>query len=502
MRGLLFRLAAVIIGLAPFVAAEAILTLFGGGRPTYRDDPFVGFRALHPLFVLSPDGARYEIAPSRQAHFRPESFARRKAPDEFRVFCLGGSTVQGRPFAIETSFTTWLELSLQAAEPDRRWEVVNCGGISYASYRLVPVLEEVLRCQPDLVILCTGHNEFLEDRTYAHVKHLPEIVARPCEWVLQTRTYTILREGYVRLRGRSAERAPPDRPTLPSEVDAMLDYQGGLEQYHRDDEWRRDVIEHFGYNLRRMVELARRADVPLILINPVANLRDCPPFKSQHRDGLTPEQLQRWDRLVARAAEYEKTNMFQAAVTLEEALRIDDRHAGAHYLLAQCYDALGEMDKAHRSYLQAKELDVCPLRILEPMNGAILDVARQTHTPLVDVRKLFEALTDSGIPSGYRLLDHVHPSIPGHQLIANAVADEMARLEFVHPGPDWKPQRDRRFQEHFDSLDDFYFSKGEERLDRVQRWAQGKATRTRRASAPGRPSADRPRRHQGSPSNR
>jgi len=146
-------------------------------------------------------------------------------------------------------------------------------------------------------------------------------------------------------------------------------------------------------------------------------------------------------------------------------------------------------------------LDLCPLRILEPMNQAILDVARQNHTPLVDVRRLFEGLTDSGIPGGYRLLDHVHPSIPGHQLIANALADEMARLGFVHPVPDWKPRRDRRFQEHFDSLDDFYFSKGEERLDRVQRWTQGQATRTRRSRGRG-PPADRPRRDQGSPSNR
>lgn len=485
LRGLLFRLGAVMVGLAPFVVVEATLTLLDCGRPTYRDDPFVGFRAIHPLFVPSEDGARYEIAESRQAFFRPESFARPKPPDEFRIFCLGGSTVQGRPFAIETSFTTWLELTLQAAEPDRRWEVVNCGGISYASYRLVPILEEVLGYQPDLVILCTGHNEFLEDRTYTHIKRLPEVVARPCQWVLTTRTYTVLREGYVRLRGRSGEPAHPDRPVMPPEVDAMLDHRGGLERYDRDERWRRDVIEHFGYNLRRMVDVARRADVPILLMNPVANLRDCPPFKSQHRDGLDPAKRRRWDRLVAQAAEYAKTNMYQAAVTLEEALQIDDRHAGAHYMLAKCDDALGEMDKARRSYVEAKELDVCPLRILEPMNGTILDVARRTHAPLVDVRKLFEDLTESGIPGGYRLVDHVHPSIPGHQLIADAVADEMVRLGFVHPGPDWKAQRDRRFREHFDSLDDFYFSKGEERLDRLRRWTQGKAGRGRGASRPG-----------------
>jgi lysophospholipase L1-like esterase len=471
---LVFRLAAVILGLMPFLAVEGLFALFDWGRPSYADDPFVGFRAFHPLFVLNEDGTRYDVAKSRQGYFRPESFAREKGPDELRIFCLGGSTVQGRPFAIETSFTTWLELSLQAGQPDRQWEVVNCGGVSYASYRLVPILEEVLGYQPDLIVIYTGHNEFLEDRTYAHVKYMPEIVARPCELVVQTRTYTLLREGYVRLRGRSDE-AQRDRPMLQAEVDAMLDHRGGLEQYHRDEKWRRDVIEHFRFNLRRMVHIAQQAGVPLILMNPVSNLRDCPPFKSEHRDGLTPEELETWEKLVDKAKERQKTNMYEAMITYQEALKIDDQHAGLHYLLGKCYDALGMTDEARASYLQAKELDVCPLRILEPMSQAVVEVAAETDTPLVDVRRLYEERSQFGIPGGYWLIDHVHPSIPGHQLIANALADEIARQAFFHPQPDWQKTRDRRFREHLASLDDLYFAKGEERLARVRRWTQGRS---------------------------
>ncbi|MHB8898104.1 MAG: hypothetical protein ACYC6Y_05105, partial [Thermoguttaceae bacterium] len=164
-RAVFFRLAAVALGLSPLLVLEGLLWCFDPGTPVYDHDPFVGFRAVHPLFVLSPDGRRYETAPSRLDFFRADSFDARKAPNEYRIFCLGGSTVQGSPFTIETSFTTFLELSLQAAEPERKWQVVNCGGISYASYRLVPILQEVLRYQPDLVILYTGQNEFLEDRT-------------------------------------------------------------------------------------------------------------------------------------------------------------------------------------------------------------------------------------------------------------------------------------------------------------------------------------------------
>jgi lysophospholipase L1-like esterase len=474
-----FRLAAVLVGLLPFLLAEAAFTILDWGRPDYSEDPFVGFRAVRPLFVLSDDARRYKIAPSRLDYFRPESFARRKAPGEFRVFCLGGSTVQGRPFGIETSFTTWLEISLQAADPTRKWEVVNCGGISYASYRLVPILEEVLGYEPDLVIVYTGHNEFLEDRTYRHVKHMPGIVAWPCELLLRTRTYALLRKGYERLTGRQSEQAAEGRPILKAEVDAILDYQGGLEQYHHDQSWRRDVVAHFRYNLRRMVEMARGRGVPLVLMNPVSNLRDWPPFKSEHREGLTPDELKRWEALLAKGLEYEKTNMYQASRVLEKATAIDPQYAETHYRLAKCYDAMGMIDKAARSYLMAKEFDVCPLRALEPIHQAVLDVARETRTPLVDVRGLYEKLnkerTGVSIPGNYLLVDHVHPSIEGHQLIAEAVVEELAGQGIIRPRPGWEQVRDRKYKEHLASLGSLYYEKGKYRRARVLRWARGNA---------------------------
>ena len=73
----------------------------------------------------------------------------------------------------------------------------------------------------------------------------------------------------------------------------------------------------------------------------------------------------------------------------------------------------------------------------------------------------------------------MHPSIPGHKLIAGALADEMVRLGIVRPSPDWAENRERRYAEHEASLDDFYFAKGQERLERLRLWTQGKADRVR-----------------------
>ena len=453
------------------------MAILDWGRPRLDEDPFVGFRGIRPLFELNDEETRYETAPSRLDYFRPDSFARQKAPGGFRIFCLGGSTVQGRPWGLETSFTTWLRLALEAAGPDRPWEVVNCGGISYASYRLVPVLEEVLGYQPDLIILYTGHNEFLEDRTYRHVKYMPEAVARPYDFLSRTRTFAVLRSGYLRVKGQDQRASAAERPILKTEVEAMLDFKGGLAQYHRDERWRRDVIEHYRYNVRRMVQMTQQAGVGMLLVNPTCNLRDWPPFKTQHRQGLAPEELDRWESLIARAARQQGSNVHEAVLTLEEALGIDNQHAGLHYLLAKCYDAMGATDRARRQYLEAKEQDICPLRILEPMNEAVLEIARQTGTGLVDARAIFETRSDAGIPGNLLLVDHLHPSFSGHKLIAAALVEAMAREGFVDPVEGWEKTCLEKYDEHFASLSQLYFAKGQETLEILRCWTQGKASR-------------------------
>jgi len=473
-----FRALTVVLALLPLVLLELTLILFDVAESSLYRDPLVGFNTIHPLFVPSEDGARYEIPESRQVFFRPESFSMKKEPGEFRIFCLGGSTVQGRPFAIETSFTTWLELSLASADQSQAWDVVNCGGVSYASYRLVPILEEVLHHQADLVILYTGQNEFLESRTYDHIKNRPIILARPLEFAYQLRTVTLARQAADFFSPADAA----SEPTLNDEVEALLDYRGGLEHYHRDPEWRSGVIKHFHYNVRRMIDLCNDAVVPIVLVNPVCNLRNSPPFKSLPGAGLTEEETKRFSHLWEQARQSYSVNKYQAAQHIEQAIAIDDEHAGIYFDLANCYEAIGQKEKARAAYVRSKELDICPLRILEPMHQSLLEIADRTGTPLVDVARLFDTLSRNGIPGSDWLVDHVHPTINGHKEIAELLLEKLTQLGHVAPQDNWTAQRDRRYQSHTESLDDLYFAKGAQRLEGLRGWAQGRATKMRKAT--------------------
>ena len=484
----LFRLLAVMLGLTPLGVAEVVCRVAGWGEPLGVEDPFVGFDTVRPLFTRDATGMFYETAPNRRVHFRLDRFAVPKPAGEFRIFCLGGSTVQGNPYGIETAFSTWLELSLRASDPHRPYRVVNCGGISYASYRIAPILEELLAYQPDLFIIYTGHNEFLEERTYHHIKWKARWLGSVYAFAAHSRFFNTCHR-WVQLRRDRAQKLPAndsnrtnesvpgasgeaERPRLPEEVDAWLDHYGGLDAYRRDPPWRAAVVEHYEFNLRRMVNQAAEANVPVILVNPVSNLKDCPPFKSEPGE-LSPTAAARFQQLWEAARNSEK--MTDRLSWLEEAVTIDPQNAAAHYLLGQTYLATGQPDAAREAFLRAKEEDLCPLRMIEPLHERLERVARQTRTPLIDVRALFERLSPERLVGEPWLLDHVHPSISGHQQIAAALFEELQRQQLATPTADWEARRDLLFRQQLATLTTAYYARGQEHLQGLRRWAAGRS---------------------------
>jgi len=474
VRWVLFRAGAFVVVLLPLLALEVILRLAVPAPVLNLEDPYVSFSGLRSLFSPDSTGMRYETAKERLDFFCSQSFTAVKDARTFRIFCLGGSTVQGRPYAVETAFTTWLKLNLDAAQPARKWEVINCGGISYASYRLAPIMRELLEYEPDLFILYTGHNEFLEDRTYGHIKKMPRWRVRLHRALLNLRIYSAAHAYFSGRGAKKTDAGDSSRAVLPTEVEAKLDFEDGLKWYHRDDAWRRGTIEHFGRNLEAMVQMSQEADVPIILANPAANLEDCPPIKSQPGTDVSESQRLRVGELREQTRQLGWDDAYGKIRLLEQAVAIDGRDAGLLYVLGKCYARIGRFDEAKKWFIKAKDEDICPLRILEPMRDAVRDTAARSDLPLVDVQALIESRSDNSIAGEKWLLDHVHPSIAGHKLIADALFQAMESMELVHRDENWPATRDQLWENHLSSLDDRYYRQGAARLKRLQIWSRGR----------------------------
>ncbi len=450
-----------------FGVVELILAAVGVRRMRYDEDPYVGFTSHIPLYVEKPgtDG-EMETAPNKLTFFNRQHFSRHKPPGTYRIFCVGGSTTFGRPYDDGTSYCGWLREFLRTADGSRSWEVINAGGISYASYRVALLMEELMQYEPDLVIVYTGHNEFLERRTYASVIGTPAAVRGLGAVLSGTRTFSAV---HRLVHARSA----PKSTDLPGEVDTILDQSVGLDGFKRDEKLRQQVLDHYRYNLERMVDIARSGSADMILVSPASNLRDCAPFKSQHRALLKEAELQQWQTLFDRArAAFDKGEFAPALAALDEAARIDDRYAELHYLRGRTLDRLGRYEEAKGALKRARDEDVCPLRALTPMRTIVDDVAAKREVPLVDFLAIVEDRSAQNIPGENLFLDHVHPTIEGHRILALAVVDELIAEGVVTPAADWNEQAISRVVERVEGrVDTEAHGRALSNLAQVLSWA-------------------------------
>ncbi len=462
-----YRTLAVCVALTPFLLIEILLRGIDWPRHHARDDPFVDLHALRPLFSLSADNRKREIAEVRRNWFDYDSFPIDKPPGTRRCFVLGGSTVQGEPYRIASAYSTWLELYLNTANDAEAWDVINCGGVSYASYRLSMILDEVLQYEPDLIILDCGHNEFLEHRTYASWSAVPKPIAQGLGYLSTLRT---VQAGRILCFGQQASR---QATKLPAEVDALLDHPHGLEAYHRNDIQRDAVIEHFRITVAQMLLRCQRAQVPIVVCLPMSNLLDSPPFKIEVDPQLTEAQRTSFETHWLEACN-DELSLEARKLQCEQCLNIDPHHAGAAYLLGRIEIEAGHYTEAKHWLTVARDWDVCPLRITSEMEQHLRDVTRHTKTETLDCATLFAEQSPHGIQGGKLFIDHVHPTIVGHQLVAKALAEKLEQMNFVHSAPGWNERSTAAVLKHLSTLDEAYYHHGQQRLEGLQRWAQGR----------------------------
>ena len=406
----LLAAASTVVAVLLLVALELVLRGFGIGDPT--DDPFFDYEAVTGLFEKveeSSDGAIYRTRESKTKLFNPQGFPAVKMPDTYRVFTLGGSTTFGRPYNWRVAFGNWLQVLLQASKTGRNIEVINAGGVSYASYRVVVLLEEVLEYEPDLLVVYTGHNEFLEERVYGDRLRDNALVKLARRQLSGLHTVRWIRGV---LSGTSS--APTDdKQRVAAEVETRLDVWEGLNAFTRDDALAEDVLAHFEWNLEAMVRLAKERNVPIVFVTPPANTRDFSPFKSEHRPGIEPAGAKAFAEQLRRGqAALTEGRHADALTALDNARALDDQYAQVHYLTGQAHLAAGEHAEADAAFQRALAEDVCPLRAKPEIVDVVRQVTAKNEVPLVDLVAILAERSRQA--HGYtslgneEFLDHVH----------------------------------------------------------------------------------------------
>lgn len=415
-------LAAVLAPTLFLTVVELGLRLFGygydtsffvkaGDRKTYVSNPKFDWRFLGP--DLSREGM-------------PRVIADPKPAGAYRIYVLGGSAAEGIPNTA-FSFSRILEAMLNERFPQTRFEVVNAGWTAINSHVVLPIAKGCARHEPDLLIVYMGHNEVIGPYGAGTVfrgftTSLGTI--RASIWLRSTRLGQLLGNSMRALAGR--------------DPDQRKDW-GGMEMFIRNrvthDDPRLEVVyRNFRANLEEICAEGRRAGAKVIVSTVVVNLRDCPPFESVHRAGLSDGEKTRWDKLYRQGVALEDAgDHAKAAGRYRAAEGIDDQFAELHYRLGRCCVALKRYDHARRRFVRACDLDALRFRADTRINRIIREVAGHKGgegVHLVDTESVVVShdQAENGIPGRQLFHEHVHLNFRGNYAVAAVLFGKVVEL--------------------------------------------------------------------------
>ena len=440
-------LGGLLFGVTLIIVFELTLCFFGIAEDAPKYDPFAGFSRAVPLFeqVAEREGTRfYEWSELRARHYgevaEPEpqrTFSIRPGEDVYNIFVVGGSSAAGTPYTTDFAFSGWLEQALRHQVPNANFDIVNAAMPAYGSGRLLPIVEELAGYEPDLLIIYMGHNEWAESAYHSGMMKIPPPVFRVLEAVYASRIY-----GLAAMLTK-VEPPRPDKIDIDIQRQDQQMFQAArerIEQQRHAPEREvayRDLI--YRRNLNSMIDAMEAVGARVMIATLSQNFADWAPPASIHREGLDDASRRRFAELMAEGDRLARAQPDCAGALdrYREAIAIDDAHAGAHYALARCLHAAGDLVAARRDYRQASDLDPVPFGAPTRFNMILREISEERGTLFVDFDSALTELSGSNAVGDDLFTDFAHPNIRAHQRMAGEVAAALQAAEEIAPAKDW-----------------------------------------------------------------
>jgi tetratricopeptide (TPR) repeat protein len=428
-----FRLVAVFgIPLGLLLVTELVLRLAGYGYATgfFRRGQVQGAA----VWMNNPDFGRRFFPPGLARSAEPFSIAAKKPADTLRIFVLGESAAMGDP-DFKFGLPRMLEVLLRQRYPRRKFEVVNAAIVAINSNVILPLARDCAKRQGDLWVIYMGNNEVIGPFGSASVfgaRAPPLGLVRTGLWLKTLRLGQLLSAGLRAVM-------PGGQPTREWGGMEMMAEQRVRQSAPENQR----VYRHFERNLDDLLAVGARAGVRMVLCTVPTNLKDCAPFASLHRAGLSAAQLAQWQSAYdAGTAAQKAANWTAAKAAFERAGGIDDDFAELAFRQADCCRALGQAEAA-RYYQRARDLDALQFRADNQINTMVRRAgidSRGGHLNLVDAEEFFRTNSPEGLVGREYFYEHVHLTPEGNYLLARAVAEAAGTALSLQPTGAWISQ--------------------------------------------------------------
>ncbi len=334
-----------------------------------------------------------------------------KPSGTFRIFVLGESAAMGDPDPA-FGFSRYLEVMLQERFRSMKFEVVNTGSVAINSHVLLPIAKGLAEQRPDLFIIYSGNNEVVGPygpgtALASSAMSLP--VIRGSIFFHSTRIGQLL-----------------------TKIGTQKREWGGMEmfldkQVPASSPLMSKVYENFESNLRDTIAVARGSGARVIVATVATNLKDCAPFASAHREGLTQGAMHSWSALVQQGSDFENARSYADALkAYSAAAQIDDQYAELEFRVARSLWLLGDYAASREHFSRARNLDTLRFRADSKINEINRAVATSSGVELVDADEILARGSPNGIVGSELVYEHVHMTPEGNYLLARAMLFQIA----------------------------------------------------------------------------
>lgn len=422
----LFKIVAILLPFIAFGILEIIFRLCGIGRPPFND-PYILLYSPSSIFKrIEVDGEiRLRVQQKELYSTRNIEIPEKKPAGRLRIFCVGGSASAGWPHPPEHAYSRYLEEALKVSFPDKSFELYNLSGHAFGSNRVRLVFEELLDLDPDLIILYSGNNEFLEERFYQKPTTFSKKKHQIANLLRLSRVYS-WSEGKILKKIDPKNALPAYRRARNREsIDSKI-FQKELE-LRKNPEQFAQVLEHYTFNVEEMIRSAQANKVALLVFTVPSNIREWKPNVSSHQVGFT--QVEAWQKLYKQGRQLLFENRFSEAVPLWNRLtELDPNYAESYFWLGMALYQKQSYSEARKAFLQAVDLDYNPFRVLSTMNSTLRQLTQKYQVPCVDLDQIFSDASN-GSPGYDLFVDYVHPTVSGNLLIARSALETLKKNE-------------------------------------------------------------------------
>ena len=333
--------------------------------------------------------------------------------EKIRGFIIGESTPQGYPYYENQAFGKIAEIALNNSGFSNKFEIINLASSAMGSYYVRDVALKALNYNPDFIIIYAGHNEYYG--TLGAVTGENRFTKNLYLFLKEIKIFQLL---FTVIEGSKNKK---------NDI-TLMEQQYKNTRVESNEEIDKMIADDFIHNIDDVVSEYEKRNIPVIIIDPVCNLIDMPPFSSKYEKEYS-------NFILEYNEDINNKDYIKISNDIERAKEILAKKEDAYlyYLNGKALFMLNKKTEGFDQFVRAKDMDTTPFRCKSVLNKMLIEYVKENKNRYKDLywiplnTILRESFSES-VFCNTIFIDHLHFNWTGHKLLSQILVEKICSI--------------------------------------------------------------------------